>query len=613
LKKKKLIILLIIFFNLFQIRAYNFIKKQTLYNRVSFFVIQNNDTLILKELNEIKEFNRNKNFKETIDKSLNFITKYSSKLPIHVDNLYEVYIILGDIYRKNNNHSKSNLYYQKGLNLVEMKTLDLDYGFITYKSLKLCNLYLKIGNEFLRNGQKLKIGKEFTRNSQIDSAKYYYNKTLSIDALDEKSLSYQASASTNLSGLYMQDSLYDLAKDFAVRAITIHKKRNNKVSEAAAQNILASIFLEQNNYKEAKKSYKDALSLIKNEKGDRALRVREKLYYNLSFNLYKLKDYKAFNYQEQSYLIKDSLRDKEIRRIIEELGLKYDFDSQKEFLEQQQEVQLLKEKDKVRTTVVIGVLLLILLLFVIGYYNFRQKNLELKLTQSELLQNQNLDKLKSETQARVLDAVLNGRESERKEIAETLHDSVSALLSSANLHLQATKKQFDNGVPIEVIKTQKIITEASQKIRDLSHTLVSSVLLKFGLNFAIREIAEKYSNSELWLDTEIERLRRYDQKFEIKTYNIIQEFVNNILKHSKASNAVIKLKEKDGQILVQVSDDGIGFDKTKIGTKDGLGINQIEARIHMMRGKFSIISYKGEGTQIKVELPIQEKEVTNLL
>ena len=132
------------------------------------------------------------------------------------------------------------------------------------------------------------------------------------------------------------------------------------------------------------------------------------------------------------------------------------------------------------------------------------------------------------------------------------------------------------------------------------------------MNFAIREIAEKYSNSELWLDTEIEGLRRYDQKFEIKTYNIIQEFINNILKHSKASNAVIKLKEKDGQILVEVSDDGIGFDKTKIGTKDGLGINQIEARIHMMRGKLSIISYKGEGTQIKVELPIQEKEATNL-
>ena len=595
MKKRKLLILILICFNLLQIKAYDFNKREALSFKASLLLFQEIDSIGLKEFSRIEKlFNENK-YTESLDGALNLLKK-----EINNEARSQTTYLIAEIYRKNNNNSKSITYYRKSLKLLlENKSNLKDSKFLKFKSIKIINVYLKLGNRYLRE-------------EQIDSAKYYYNKTLSVDALNEKALSYQASASTNLSGLYMKDSLYDLAKDFAVRAIKIHKKRNNKVSEAAAKNILASIFLEQNNYKEAKKSYKEALSLIKNEKGDRALRVRERLYYNLSYNLYKLEDYKAFDYQEQSYLIKDSLRDREVRSIIEELGFKYDFESKKELFERQKEVQLFKEKDKVRTTVVIGIFLLIVLLFVIGYYNFRQKNLELKLTQSELLQNQNLDKLKSETQARVLDAILNGRESERKEIAETLHDSVSALLSSANLHLQATKKQFDNGVPIEVLKTQKIITEASQKIRDLSHTLVSSVLLKFGLNFAIRDIAEKYSNSELWLDTEIEGLRRYDQKFEIKTYNIIQEFVNNILKHSKASNAVIKLKEKDGQILVQVSDDGVGFDQTKIATKDGLGINQIEARIHMMRGKLSIISYKGEGTQIKVELPIQEKEVTNL-
>ena len=141
----------------------------------------------------------------------------------------------------------------------------------------------------------------------------------------------------------------------------------------------------------------------------------------------------------------------------------------------------------------------------------------------------------------------------------------------------------------------------------MSHTLVSSVLLKFGLNFAIRDIAEKYSNSELNIDTEIEGLRRYDQKFEIKTYNIIQEFVNNILKHSKAKNAIIKLKEEEDHILMQIFDDGIGFDQTQIVLKDGLGINQIEARIQIMKGKLEINSQKGKGTQIKVELPIKKK------
>ena len=530
MRNKKLIVLLIIFFNLFQIRAYKYIKKETLDNKVSFFVIQNIE--VDKYFLEIKQLYEAENFPKALRKGLDFLGKYANTSKKNIS-FYEVNNIIGDIYRKNNNHDKSIIYYKNSLKiLIENNLHPLESKNTNFNKSKLINAYLRIGGEFLRENQK-------------DSAKYYYENAMDVEALDEKSLSYQASASTNLSGLYMQDSLYDLAKNFAIKAVVIHKKRNNKVSQAAAKGNLASILLDQNNYKEAKRTYKEALDLIKNEKSDRALRVRQSLFYNLSYNLYKLKDYEAYNYQEQSYLLKDSLRSKEVAKIYEELRLKYDFDAKKEFLEQQQEVKLLEERDRFRTIIVIVGLILIALIVVIGYYNIRQKNLQLKLSRTELLQNQNLDKLKSEFQARALDATLNGRESERKEIAETLHDNVSALLSSANLHLQATKKQFTEGVPLEIGKTQEIIAEASQKIRDLSHTLVSSVLLKFGLNFAIRDIAEKYSNSELNIDTEIEGLRRYDQKFEIKTYNIIQEFVNNILKHSKAKNAIIKLKEEE--------------------------------------------------------------------
>ena len=375
---------------------------------------------------------------------------------------------------------------------------------------------------------------------------------------------------------------------------------------------LGNIYLSQKKYGKAKEFYLKGISLIRNYNSSKAIRVRANLFFNLAWAMRNLKDYKAYDLQEKFYDIQDTIREKELRGIIEQMTYKYDFDSKKKLFDKDQEVMLLKEKDKTRTIVAIAVFLFILLLFVIGYYVYRQNRLQLKLTQSELIQSQNLDKLKSESQARILDATLNGREKERKEIAETLHDSVSAMLSSANLHLQATRKRFDNGIPIEIIKTQEIITETSKSIRDLSHTLVSSVLLKFGLNLAVSDIAEKYSNSELTVETEFEGLRRYHQDFEIKTYNIIQEFTNNILKHSKAKIAVIKLKEENGLLLIEVSDDGIGFNKTEITIKDGLGINQIEARIHMMKGKFYVSSKKGKGTQINVELPVQEKEEIKL-
>ena len=125
--------------------------------------------------------------------------------------------------------------------LIENNLHPLESKNTNFNKSKLINAYLRIGGGFLRKNQK-------------DSAKYYYENAMDVEALDEKSLSYQASASTNLSGLYMQDSLYDLAKNFAIKAVVIHKKRNNKVSQAAAKGNLASILLDQNNYTEAKEN-----------------------------------------------------------------------------------------------------------------------------------------------------------------------------------------------------------------------------------------------------------------------------------------------------------------------------------------------------------------------
>jgi two-component system NarL family sensor kinase len=413
---------------------------------------------------------------------------------------------------------------------------------------------------------------------------------------------------SNLSGIYEYDSIYDKAENYINKAIKIYKKKNNNLGLARATNNLGNIFLSKKEYAKAKDIYLEALSFIKNNNNSRAIRVKAKLYYNLAWSMRKLKDYKAYDFQEMSYDIEDTIREKEFRGIIDRLSSEFDFDLQKKLFDKQKEVILLKEKDKVRTIGVIGALIFIVLLIVIGYINLRKKNLHLKLSQIELIQIQNLEKLKSESQSRILNATIDGKESERKEIAETLHDNVSALLSSANLHLQAVRKQFNGEIPTEINKTRDIITEASKKIRDLSHTLVSSVLLKFGLNFAIKDIAEKFSNSDLEIETDIRNIRRYHQKFEIKVNNIIQELVNNVLKHSKASKAIINIREHDSKLIIEIIDNGLGFDKTQISLKDGLGINQIDARIQMMKGHFYIKSSFNNGTSIRVELPIQEKE-----
>lgn len=564
------------------------------------FVVQKMDTLSVGYLKANKYYG-SKNYMDALRISLELLHDNNSLTP------YELVLtnqLVADIYFESRNSKKALKYYKQTLDYLKVyKRAQLDVNnpssidLSSAMNLIEAKTLLGIGTSFFRlETNTLKI--------PLDSALYYYEKILTVKGLNREILKVKSRAYTNLSGIYMSNNHYDKAKMAANKAIEIHRNQNNKVHEAAALGNLASIFISEKSYHKSKKNILKALDLIRNIQTTKAFEVKELLYFNLAFNLYKLKDYKSYDFQSLSYRIKDSLREKEYRKMISEINQKFNFDVQKKAL-------IREEENKRSLVATVSLLVIFSLLSGLYYYKLRQKNLGLQLTQTKLIQDQNIEKIKSESQVRILNATIDGKESERKQIAETLHDSVSTLLSSANLHLQATQSKFNGKTPEEIDKTQKIIVEASQVIRELSHTLVSSVLLKFGLEFAINDMAQKYSNSQIEIETNLGMIGRYHQNFEIKTYNIIQEFLNNILKHSKAEKAFINLKEVKGELILKISDDGIGFDKTKIKNKEGLGLNQIEARVEMMKGDFDVYSSMNNGTLISVRLPILKKEPIN--
>lgn len=582
-------------------------SKGVAFNATSSFIVQI-DSFSTKYLNAKKLYEKEE-YSSSLRLSLSLIEGNNT---LKTEEIILANQLIAKIFFATRNNRNAIKYYKKTLNYLNnyskdktafdsKKNIDFKYNDIIAES------YLDLGSSYYRlnNINELKKDK--------DSALHFYNEVDNLNVINDNVFQVKSRAYTNLSVIFMNDSLYDKAKYYANKAISIHKKLGNKVNQAAALGNLSSINLSESNFKEAKRIYFEALDLIRNEKSNEALIVREKLYFNLAYNLYILKDYKAYDYQELSYSLKDTLRQKEFKGIIDEINAEYNFNVKKNLLLKEEENKRLKDQRIFWVIGIVSIIIILSLLFWLNYYKLKQKNLGLKLSQSQLIQNQNIEKIRSESQARILNATIDGKESERKQIAETLHDSVSALLSSANLHLQATRSQFNGKTPIEIDKTQEIITEASQKIRDLSHTLVSSVLLKFGLEYAVKDIADKYSNSQITIDTEIGETRRYHQNFEIKVYNIIQEFVNNILKHSNAKSAMIEIAEIEGKLSIKIADDGIGFDKTLITNKDGLGLNQIEARIQMMQGDFLIDSVKNNGTVIHVVLPILEKEEINLV
>ncbi|MDO6811854.1 ATP-binding protein [Tenacibaculum soleae] len=522
--------------------------------------------------------------------------------------------LIADIFDKTKKQKKSLNYYKLSLKVLQKEILfKKEKEFNSNNNSLFSEIYLRIGSAF----QKIHLNQAKNKtNKYKDSAITYYEKLENISGLKNDNLKHKAISYINLSAIYERDSLFKKAKKFAQKAVIIHKKRNDKIKQASSLNNLGSIYLSLKQFKKAKNTFLKAIQLIKNNNSPISVKHKSTLYYNLAWAMRNLKDYKAYDFQELSYEIEDFQREKEIRRIIEEVTVKH-----KENLAKQR-VNLVVAKRKLieakedKTSILFGTLSLLVIIIsggIIYNYKLRQKNLQLKLSENNLIQQQSIEKIKSEAQTKIINATIDGKESERKQIAEILHDNVSALLSSANMHLSATKKQFNDNTPQEIEKTQAIILEASQKVRDLSHNLISSILLKFGLEYALKDIVKKYSNSQLKFNISANNINRYHQDFEIKIFNIIQELTNNILKHSKASVAQIIITQKEQQLSVIVNDNGIGFSTLSPNTKNtGIGLNQIEARVQMMNGKFNIVSEKNKGTNVFINVPIQQQKKFNL-
>jgi len=248
----------------------------------------------------------------------------------------------------------------------------------------------------------------------------------------------------------------------------------------------------------------------------------------------------------------------------------------------------------------ISIIIIILLIFVIILFYFYSQNTRLK-------QKNKLNSIRNEIQQNIINASIDGQEIERKKIATFLHDNISALLSSAGLHLTVFTLQ-NQPVPEEIKKTKAILEEAHDKVRDLSHELIPVLLVRFGLFFALDDLCEKSSNSAIHFEYEslIDTKTRYNEEFEMKIYFIITELLNNIIKHSQATLSKIRITEIDSQLFIQVSDNGKGFHTEDPTLLEGFGLNQIRARIEKMKGEFFIDSMLHSGTIISIEVPVKK-------
>lgn len=253
--------------------------------------------------------------------------------------------------------------------------------------------------------------------------------------------------------------------------------------------------------------------------------------------------------------------------------------------------------ENLRTKKVVSLsIILIVIVFLLFYFLYQNNKLKQKIKRKDIKQKILLN---------VINSSIDSQEIERKKIASFLHDNINSLLSSAGLHLNTFTAQHEIKSE-EIQKAKTILSEAHELLRDMSHELVPSLLVRFGLIYALEDLCEKHSNSAITFEfsSSISTNKRYIEKFEMKVYFIVSELFNNIIKHSDAQKAKLSIVEKNNQLILSINDDGIGFKTQKLRDVEGFGLNRIRARIKKYKGSLTIISKENEGTKVKIEIPL---------
>ncbi|HET9056217.1 MAG TPA: ATP-binding protein [Chitinophagaceae bacterium] len=205
---------------------------------------------------------------------------------------------------------------------------------------------------------------------------------------------------------------------------------------------------------------------------------------------------------------------------------------------------------------------------------------------------QQLQKLEEEQQKILLEASIRLQEEERQRIAADLHDDAGPLLATVRLYLNENIVTLDQPSLLQAIYNAKqIIDDTIQLIRNISHSLMPPTLKNFGLESAVTDVFQKINGSgSLNASCRFhDYRRRLKNDEELSVYRIIQEIVNNILKHSNASFIHLTQNKTDESFFIRIHHDGYGLTQTefeKLKNKpQGLGLKNIQSRVSLLKGQ----------------------------
>ncbi len=469
---------------------------------------------------------------------------------------------------------------------------------------KALELLAKFPNPSLEGNVYNSIGYVYAEKEQLDSAVYYY----------EKSLKLKQQYGNVYSQLNTRNNLCDCYSglDKQEKAIQCYEQLIHLQREVNDQEGLFRSYLNIANENAKLKNYQKAIRLLDDIKplldSIGTLKNQMDFYRNLQWILAENGNHKkAYEAQKSYQTLRDSLFNEEKNHQIVELSTKYEVEKKNSQLAENKEqltaaqneilIAQLHVKNRNFWLHILGLIsLLVILISVL------------------LIQRQRAESALEKSQAVIAErdrgtlALVDAQEEERLRIAKELHDGVGNQLLALHLKWQSLDKKndFDEVLKKEFESGSRMLKDVMDEVRSVSHQMMPKVLSEFGLIPAIEEMLHRTLSTTTIkhrFDSSAVN-QKLDKKLEVAIYRILQELINNVIKHSNATEVQVQLFSNPGYLVLMLEDDGKGM-PTEKNPADGIGLTSIRSRLHTIDGEFSIVPGPYTGTLVTIRIPIK--------
>lgn len=401
----------------------------------------------------------------------------------------------------------------------------------------------------------------YSGQNNMPQALYHYDKVVRFSQ-EKQAPEYEMYAYMGLADLYLKNNMFSPAREVIDKGLVIARQLETRLEQK-------DLLVKYSEAEEKTGNYKMALAYFK-----------------------------------EAAVLNDSIIGEKHQVAVANNEARYEFEKkQAEILALQAQSEIdgyVIRQHRIINVALAGGSLLLLLIILLIYRNFRHK---------QKLQKQRITELETEKKLAATQAIMKGEEQERSRLAKDLHDGLGGMLSGVKYTLHHVKENLvmteDNMKAFE--HSLQMLDSSITEMRRVAHNMMPESLLKFGLDTSLRDFCHQVAVSGIikisYQSIDVEN-RAFEQSLAITIYRVVQELLNNIIKHASAQNVIVQLAAEGHQLTLTVEDDGKGFDTTDLKTFKGIGWKNILSRLDYHNGQLDIRSSPGKGTSVYIEFTV---------